>query len=217
MSTPTYTKTGTKATTAIRLNPQIFGIKDINHELLRQAYEAYLSNGRINLATTKTRGLVRGGGRKPWRQKGTGRARVGSRRTPIWRGGGIIFGPTGNENYSKKINVKAKRSAIRQALSMVSQENSIIIIEDLIVKAPKTSDVSKLLSKLGATGYSLIVTDNITNELRLATRNLPEVKVIQARYINVPRLMDADSVIITKRALDEIDQWLKIEATRVGK
>jgi large subunit ribosomal protein L4 len=97
MAVTTYTKTGTKATTAAKLDKTVFGVMPQNHELLKASYVAYLSNGRDNLAVTKTRGLVRGGGRKPWKQKGTGRARFGSSRVPIWRGGGITFGPTGEE------------------------------------------------------------------------------------------------------------------------
>src|SRR5438034_30161 len=107
----TYTKAGTKATTAAKLDKAVFGLEVGNHELLKSAYTAYLANGRDNLAVTKTRGEVRGGGKKPWKQKGTGRARFGSSRVPIWRGGGITFGPTGLENYSKSMNTKAKRQA----------------------------------------------------------------------------------------------------------
>src|SRR6267378_3250149 len=103
---PTYTKSGNKATTAAKLDKDVFGVVPTNHELLKQAYVAYLANIRENLAVTKTRGLVSGGGKKPWKQKGTGRARFGSTRNPIWRGGGIVFGPTGNENYSKSLNIK---------------------------------------------------------------------------------------------------------------
>src|SRR3982750_983319 len=113
MSVATYTKTGTKATTPAKLDKTVFGVEPKNHELIKAAYDMYLANGRENLAVTKTRGLVRGGGKKPWKQKGTGRARFGSSRVPIWRGGGITFGPTGEENYSKQLNTKAKRLAIR--------------------------------------------------------------------------------------------------------
>src|SRR5690606_7639392 len=103
----TFTKTGSKATASAKLDKNIFEVPVENHELIKQAYVAYLANGRENLAVTKTRGLVSGGGRKPWRQKGTGRARFGSSRVPIWRGGGVTFGPTGEENYSKKMPLKA--------------------------------------------------------------------------------------------------------------
>ncbi len=214
MSTPTYTKTGTKATTPAKLNPAIFGISEINHQLLHQTYDAYLANGRNNLANTKTRGEVRGGGKKPWRQKGTGRARVGSRRTPIWRGGGIIFGPTGSENYSKKVNIKAKRSALRHALSAANQDNEIHIIEELSIKNIKTSEINNLLNKIDIKGYTLIVTDNLNKELVLSSRNLANVKIIQAKYLNVARLLDADSILITKPALQIIDQWLTPVTTK---
>lgn len=208
MSTPTYTKTGAKSSTATKLNPAIFGIKEVNHQLLRQTYDAYLANGRNNLATTKTRGEVSGSGKKPWKQKGTGRARVGSRRTPIWRGGGIIFGPNGLENYTKKVNIKAKRSALRHALSAANQDNEIRIIEELSIKHIKTAEINNLLNKIDVNGYTLIVTDNLDKELVLSSRNLANVKVVQAKYLNVARLLDADNILITKPALDIIDQWL---------
>ena len=118
MAVATFTKTGTKATTPAKLDKAVFGVDITSHDLLKQAYLAYLANGRLNLAVTKTRGDVRGGGKKPWRQKGTGRARFGSSRNPIWRGGGITFGPTGHENYTHKLPTQTKRLAIRQALSV---------------------------------------------------------------------------------------------------
>src|SRR5437763_6792278 len=127
MAVATFTKSGTKAATPAKLDKTVFAVDIKNHELLKQAYEAYLANGRENLAVTKTRGLVRGGGRKQWKQKGTGRARFGSSRNPIWRGGGIVFGPTGEENYSKQLNIKAKRQAIRQALSVASSADKVSV------------------------------------------------------------------------------------------
>src|SRR5258708_2202572 len=142
MPVATYTKAGTKATTAAKLDSAVFGVETKNHELLKTAYMAYLANGRRNLAVTKTRGLIRGGGRKPWRQKGTGRARFGSSRNPIWRGGGITFGPTGQENYTKQLNVKAKRQALRQALSL--KADRVVVIEDVVAKAGKTAELAKL-------------------------------------------------------------------------
>src|SRR5262249_13360699 len=103
MATPTYTASGTKATAPAKLDKTVFGLEPKNHTLLHEAYTAHLANGRVNLAITKKRGEVRGGGKKPWRQKGTGRARIGSIRAPQWRGGGIVFGPTGVENYTKHL------------------------------------------------------------------------------------------------------------------
>jgi large subunit ribosomal protein L4 len=208
MAATTYTKTGTKATTQLKLNNAVFGVKDINQQLLHQAYTAYLANGRINLATTKTRGLVSGSNKKPWRQKGTGRARVGSKRTPVWRGGGIVFGPTGEENYTKKLNLKAKQEAIRQALSAANKAGIIKVVEDFSLKQPKTKDIAKFLDKIDVNGYVLFVTDHITNELGKSFANLANVKLIQAKYLNVARIMDADTIVITKAALDSINDWL---------
>src|SRR6267154_2460943 len=114
MPVATYTKTGTKATTPAKLDKAIFGVEVKNHQLLKDAYLSYLANGRDNHAVVKKRGQVSGGGRKPWQQKGTGNARFGSSRNPIWRGGGVAFGPSGSENYSRKFNVAARRTAVRQ-------------------------------------------------------------------------------------------------------
>src|SRR6185369_7414813 len=152
MSVPTFTKSGAKATTPAKLDKAVFAVMPENHELLKLAYSAYLANGRDNLAVTKTRGLVSGGGKKPWKQKGTGRARFGSSRNPIWRGGGIAFGPTGNENYTIKVNVNAKRLALRQALSLAASEGRIRVIETFDCKDGKVAPVAKLLGKIEATG-----------------------------------------------------------------
>src|SRR3989344_4341487 len=122
MAVETYTKSGAKASSPAKLDKAVFGLKVDNHQLLKEAYLAHLSNSRSNLAKTKKRGEVRGGGAKPWRQKGTGRARVGSIRSPIWTGGGVTFGPTGSENYNRRINTKAKRQALRQALSLAAEK-----------------------------------------------------------------------------------------------
>ena len=156
MSVATYTKAGTKATVAAKLDKSIFGLEVKNHELLKQTYVAYVSNGRNSHATTKTRGLISGGGRKPWKQKGTGRARFGSSRNPIWRGGGIVFGPTGGENHTKKVPTTAKRTALRQALSMAANENHIIVIEDFANKDAKVSATAAFLNKIGAQGNILL-------------------------------------------------------------
>lgn len=203
----TYTKTGTKATASATLDAAIFDITPKNHQLLKEAYDAYLANGRENLAVTKTRGLVRGGGKKPWKQKGTGRARFGSSRNPIWRGGGIVFGPTGLENYSKHVNVKAKRLAIRQALSVSNQAGKLSIIESIDTTG-KTADMAKLLVKVGALRKTLIVVDTKTPEILRGSANLQNVKISTAKYLNVFDLLNADSVIITTNAVSIINEWL---------
>lgn len=207
MATPTFTAKGAKATTPAKLDKEVFGVEVKDHQLLKDVYTAYLANGRENLAVTKTRGLVRGGGKKPWKQKGTGRARFGSSRVPIWRGGGITFGPTGQENYTKSVNTKAKRTAIRQALSLASEAGKISVIEK-IETTGKTKEVVALLDKLKATRRVLIVVDNKDANIDRATRNIPQVKVVQASYVNVYDVLNADSIVITKPSLEIISNWL---------
>lgn len=213
MAVATFTKAGTKATTPAKLDKAVFGVDAKNHELLKAAYTAYLANARENLAVTKTRGLVRGGGKKPWKQKGTGRARFGSSRVPIWRGGGITFGPTGEENYSKQLNVKAKRQAVRQALSLASEANKVIVIEDIVSKEGKTAEIAKLLAKIEAKRNVLIVVEDKSPELMQATRNLQDVLVVSARYVNVYDVLNADCVVFTQPALAATTAWLGTTAT----
>jgi large subunit ribosomal protein L4 len=205
---PTFTKSGTKATTAAKLDKAVFAVMPENHELLKLAYNAYLANGRDNLAVTKTRGLVSGGGKKPWKQKGTGRARFGSSRNPIWRGGGIAFGPTGNENYTIKVNVNAKRLALRQALSLAASEGRIRVIETFDCKDGKVASVAKLLKKIEATGSTLIAVSMKDAVAERATNNLPNVKIVQANYLNVFDIMNADTVVISEKSLAIINEWL---------
>jgi large subunit ribosomal protein L4 len=209
MTAATYTKTGTKATTATKLEPSIYGLTVKNHELLKQAYVAYQGNGRINLALTKSRGLVRGGGRKPWRQKGTGRARFGSSRNPIWRGGGVVFGPTGQENYTKKVNSRSNRLALRQALSLAAEANKLKIIEAFELKDAKAASAAKLLNKLGCNGSVLVVTALVDESLKRATNNLPKTKLIAAKYLNVVDVLDADTILLDKQALAVTQERLK--------
>jgi large subunit ribosomal protein L4 len=209
MAVATYNKTGNKATTAAKLDKNIFEVEVKNHELLKQAYVTYLANGRENLAVTKTRGLVRGGGRKPWRQKGTGRARFGSSRNPIWRGGGIAFGPTGEENYTKSLNIKAKRLALRQALSL--QADKVKVIETFECKDGKVAQTAKFLAKIEATGNVLLVVSHKDDLVNRSTRNLKDIKVVQANYLNVYDLLNADSIVISQKSLTVISDWLAKE------
>lgn len=208
MAVLTYTASGSKAATPAKLDAKVFGLEVTNHQLLRQAYDTYLANGRDNLAVTKTRGLVSGGGRKPWKQKGTGRARFGSSRNPIWRGGGIAFGPTGEENYSKKLPVATKRQAIRQALSLANGGSKIVVLEKLTSKEGKTAEIVKLLSKLGLNRSALIVVTDKTPELIRATANLQDVKLVSAKYVNVFDVMNADHIVLTSDALKAVQEWL---------
>lgn len=211
MAIATYTKAGAKATTAAKLDKAVFGIEVKNHDLLKQAYVGYLSNGRVGSANVKTRGEVRGGGRKPWKQKGTGRARFGSSRVPLWRGGGVVFGPTGEENYSKKLPTNTKRLAIRQALSVAAEANKIAVIEAFNPKDGKTAEAAKILAKVGAERRTLIVTDNKTPEIVRATSNLQNVKAVQGTYLNVYDVLNADMILFTTEGLKATSAWLAAE------
>ena len=185
------------------LPSSVFAVQVPNHELLKLAYDAYLANNRLASATTKQRGEVRGGGKKPWRQKGTGRARYGSIRNPIWRGGGIVFGPRGNENYTKKISKTSKRVALRQALTVKSDK---ILVKD-IKTTGKTAEVAKFLKDNKLNRRVLIVAEK-TDELIRATNNISEVLLVSPMYLNVFDLLNADHIVIAPKAIETIENWL---------
>ncbi len=208
MATPTFSAKGVKATKPVALDKAVFNVEVANHQLLKDAYVAYLANGRENLSVTKTRGLVSGGGKKPWKQKGTGRARFGSSRVPIWRGGGITFGPTGNENYTKKLHVKAKRTATRQALTLASQADKIRVIESFVSTDGTVKPTVQLLKKIDAQRRVLLVVDVKDEMVVRATRNIANLKVVQANYVSVYDVLNADTIVITKPSLEMISSWL---------
>ena len=207
MAVLTYTASGNKATTTVKLPKEVFAVSIKNHQLLKEAYVAYLANGRVNLAKTLSRGDVSGGGKKPWRQKGTGRARFGSSRNPIWRGGGVAFGPQGNENYSRKMNIKAKHQALRQALTLAEISDSLIVIESFKTTG-KVKDMTALLKKLEANRRVLLVIDVRDDLINRATNNLEDVKAIYVKNLNVYDVMNADKIIITKESVEIIKAWL---------
>lgn len=201
-------KTTPKASSTTTLPKDVFAVDVNNHELLQRAYQAYLANGRENYAVVKTRGLVRGGGRKPWRQKGTGRARFGSSRNPIWRGGGIVFGPTGNENYTKKLPTAQKQKAIRQALTVANKAKKITVIDTFSCKDGKTKNTIELLKKYKAERRTLIVVSVKDELVDRATRNVPNVKAVQANYLNVYDILNADTILISKKSIEMVKAWL---------
>ncbi len=185
------------------LPKSVFAVEVRNHELLKLAYDAYLANNRLASATTKQRGEVRGGGKKPWRQKGTGRARFGSIRNPIWRGGGIVFGPRGNENYTKKISKTSKRVALRQALTV--KADKVLVAE--IKTTGKTAEVAKFLKENKLNRRVLIVAEK-TDELIRATNNISEVLLVSPMYLNVFDILNADHIVIAPKAIETIESWL---------
>jgi large subunit ribosomal protein L4 len=202
------TKTTPKKTTP-KLDKKVFGVEVKNHELLKLAYDSYLAEIRQNPAKTLRRGEVRGGGKKPWRQKGTGRARFGSSRNPIWRGGGVVFGPLGNENYTKKVTKNSKRLALRQALTLAKQAKKIVVSD--WKDTGKTKDTHEQLKKLGLENKRRIlgVTSEKTPKAIRATSNLPNFELVSAKYLTVFHILNADAIVFSPKALEVTTEWLK--------
>lgn len=191
------------------LNKDVFGLTVENHELVKLAYDTYLANSRSSHAKTLKRGEVRGGGKKPWRQKGTGRARFGSTRNPIWRHGGVAFGRTGEENFTKKISKSSKLLAVRQALSMKNAEKAVFVLDKEVKLTGKTKDAAKILKDMKLEGKNVLaVAKEKTPEVLRSTNNLPNVKLVRATYLNVFDIMNADAIVFSDSALKETVNWL---------
>ncbi|MBO4812916.1 50S ribosomal protein L4 [Candidatus Saccharibacteria bacterium] len=191
------------------LNKDIFGLTVENHELVKLAYDAYLANSRSSHAKTLKRGEVRGGGKKPWRQKGTGRARFGSTRNPIWRHGGVAFGRTSNENFTKKISKSSKLLAVRQALSMKNADKAVFVLDKEVKLTGKTKDAVKVLKDMKLEGKNVLaVAAEKTPEVLRSTNNLPNVKLVRATYLNVFDIMNADAILFSDAALKATEKWL---------
>ncbi len=189
------------------LNKDVFGLDVQNHELLKTAYDAYLANSRSSHAKTLKRGEVRGGGKKPWKQKGTGRARFGSTRNPIWRHGGVAFGRTGEENFTKKLSKNAKKTAVRQALRLKNADKAIII--EGIATTGKTKEVAKKLHDLGLADKNvLMVVSEKAPEVLRATNNIANLKLVRATYLNVFDILNADAIVFSETALKDTENWL---------
>ena len=191
------------------LDKDIFGLTVENHELVKLAYDAYLANSRSSHAKTLKRGEVRGGGKKPWKQKGTGRARFGSTRNPIWRHGGVAFGRTGNENFTKKLAKSSKLLAIRQALSMKNADKAVFVLDANSKFDGKTKSAVKVLESMKLEGKNvLLVVAEKTPEIMRSTNNLSNVKLVRATYLNVFDIMNADAIVFSEEALKATKNWL---------
>jgi len=201
-----YDVTGAQ-TGEIELSDNVFGVK-INTAVLHQALRMQLANQRLGTAATKTRGMVRGGGREPWRQKGTGRARVGSIRSPLWVGGGTVFGPQ-PRSYAFTMPRKARRLAIKSALTAKVQAGELIVLEALNLTEPKTKEVVKILNNLNSgSDKTVFITAEKDEVLEKSSRNLPGVKAITSLGLNVYDLLYHDKVIVTKDAVAAIEEVL---------
>jgi large subunit ribosomal protein L4 len=191
----------------IKLSDKVFGIEP-NDIVLKNAIVLAQASLRQGTADTKTRSEVSGGGRKPWRQKGTGNARQGSIRATQWRGGGIVFGPTPRD-YSKKQNKKERRLALLSALSYKEKDKELVIVEELSFDSAKTKEMVNLLEKLALTNKKvLVVVDELTDNVCLASRNLTNVKVITPEEINTLDVVSADNMLITEKALNKLEEVL---------
>ena len=197
---------GTTPGAEIEVSDVVFGAA-FNEPLVHQVVVAFQANGRQGTRKQKTRSEIRGGGRKPWRQKGTGQARAGTIRSPLWRGGGKIFPSTPDENFSKKVNRKMYRSALRAILSELVRQGRLLAIEDFKVEQPKTKDFAARLKSLG-TEDVLIVTESIDSNLALASRNLHRVDVRTTSAADPVSLLQHERVIVTADAMKRFEAWL---------
>ncbi len=194
----------------IDLNAKIFEVKPKTH-LLAEAVRVQQSNARKGLANTKTRGEVRGGGKKPWKQKGTGRARAGSIRSPLWRHGGVTFGPKSNRNWELKMNKKAKKQALFMTLSDKVKEKKFIVVEKLELPAMKTREMANIIkdfkSKISELGKKqLLVVARKDEKVLKSAKNLPNIQTIFASSLNVVDVIKADSLIVLKDSLGVIEK-----------
>ncbi len=183
----------------LELSEAVFGVP-VNEAVLHEVVVMQMANRRKGTADTKTRGEVRGGGRKPWRQKGTGRARAGSSRSPIWRGGGIVFGPHPRD-YSYKVPAKVRRLALKSALSAKVSGNEVVVLDRLSFEQPRTKDMIRVLEKLSVTGKALVVTAARDENVNRSSRNIPGVKPMEARNVNVCELLKYGKLVITADAV----------------
>lgn len=196
---------------SLDLSPKVFGVK-ANNELLHQAVVTQMANERQVLAHTKTRAEVRGGGKKPWKQKGTGRARVGSSRSPLWIGGGITFGPRKDRNFSKKMNQKMKQKAIFMALSDKAANNGLIILDNLEAKEFKTKKMADLISNfekkvIKDKKRSVLVLDGSKDQkVRNSFRNLKNVEIINQENINILDLLKYRNLITTSQVIKNLEE-----------
>ncbi|MFH2105026.1 MAG: 50S ribosomal protein L4 [Parcubacteria group bacterium] len=203
---PVYNLKGEKKK-EIKLNPEIFSIA-VKVEVLHRVVEAALANRRPTIASTKDRSQVRGGGIKPWRQKGTGRARAGSIRSPIWKGGGVTFGPTAARNFTKKVNKKEKRKALLMALSDKAANKKVAVVEELKLKDIKTKNITEILDALPLEKSQniLVVLPEADSIIVKSVANLPQVKALLATSLNTYDVLRHEYILLSLPALNIIEK-----------
>lgn len=198
-------KTGDKKTSKMKVSDNVFAAA-YNEPLIHQVLTSFMAGARAGTKAQKSRSDVRGGGRKPWRQKGLGKARAGTIRSPIWRSGGVTFAAK-PRSYSKKVNRKMYRGAMRSILSELARQERLYCIDEFTLAEPKTSVARKLLSDMGLNEV-LIITDEVTENVFLSTRNIPHVDVIDTDEINPYSLIGFDNILITQGAVSKVEEWL---------
>ena len=202
MQVPVYNVQGEQVSEA-ELRDDIFGVA-VNKALMHQALVRQLANARLGTHKTKTRGEVRGGGRKPWRQKGTGRARQGTIRAPQWRGGGAVFGPT-PRSYKQRMPRKMRRQALRSALTVKASDAQVMVLDAFDMSEPKTKEVLGILQNLGVDSSALILLPQRDEVILRSVRNLPKVRTLVAQYLNVRDLLKYDYILMPLASLEVIE------------
>ncbi|MDD4539146.1 MAG: 50S ribosomal protein L4 [Lentisphaeria bacterium] len=202
---PVKTMTGADGATVDIQESWLERIK--GEQAVKDSVVAFLARMRSGTAATKTRGLVSGGGSKPWRQKGTGRARSGSSRSPVWRGGGTVFGPQ-PRSYEKKVNSKVEKLALRRAFTDRIDDDEVILVDELSFTTPKTKEMTKFLAAVGAGDNVLIIVDDYSENVELAVRNLPKVLLVPASAVNTYWMLLFKKVVITSAGLEALGQRL---------
>jgi large subunit ribosomal protein L4 len=193
-------------TTEAEVSEKIFGV-EINKDLIAQLIKIYIENSHPGTKAQKNRSAVRGGGKKPWRQKGTGRARAGTSRSPLWRGGGVVFPASTKSAKPKKLNKKMYKSAMRSIFSSLAKENRVFLSDQINIENPKTKDFVEFLKK-NELKEGLFIVDEISNNLSLASRNLPNVNVTNLNTLNPIYLLKFNSVVIAENCLNLIEEKL---------
>ena len=205
--TKTYNSEG-KESGEMELPDSVFGVELVD-DLVHQAVVAQMANSRQVLADTKDKGEVRGGGRKPWKQKGTGRARHGSSRSPLWKGGGVTFGPTTDRNFSKRINKKMKMKALFMVLSGKLKDEEIIVVDDLKINKTSTKAMKNIFKNLPIKGKVLLSLDKSNQNILDSVKNIPEVSVIASDSLNVVDLLKNKVLVINKKGIEKIGEVYK--------
>jgi len=209
-----FDKTGKEVVKGFSVNKSVFGAR-VNKALLEQYVFSYNSNKRQANAQTRDRGEVSGGGKKPWKQKGTGRARAGSSRSPIWRGGGVTFGPSNNRNYKKGLTKKMTKEAFRSAFSLAAKNSSVIALQDIELDKPNAKEIMKLLKSLNLSNKTIIVSAKTNNNMVMSIRNIETLSSKNINELNPYDILNAKTICILEEAFEYINNKWQTKPIRI--